>query len=1179
MHLKSLTLRGFKSFADRAILKFEPGVTVIVGPNGSGKSNINDAILWVLGEQSPRSLRGASMEDVVFAGSNSRDPLSLAEVSLSLDNSDGYLPIEYSDVTITRRTVKEGENAYFLNGSPCRLLDIYEILSDSGVGREMYSVISQGRLEEILNSKPEDRRMLVEEAAGVYKYKRRKERSLRKIAIMENNLLRVKDVAKEVQKRLRPLETQAKKAETYKDAKQELKDLEVGSLARNIKELKEEWTDISEREGKLDSKGKTLKEEHSLCEQKIQVFQDRWEKSERLSREYQDRISRLKEAKSRIREGLSLLSEKEANIKMRLAEIKKKESNFDGNIKRWRNEIANCNKLKEKEEEELKNVYNMLKSTGSDAETAKKGRKEKEAELEKIQNELEEKEELINVLKQEISTSKAEEAGASSQFDLAVARQRELDLKIDEVEKKIKAGEEEKKELEQNIDEERNRLKTLSDKALHLRKAINSLKQSRQKIQNQLIGLEEKQKVLNHLQSSHSDYPTGAAWLLNKESISNVLKTVASLIKVRKKYEKAIQAVLGENLFCLVTKDFKDAQKAVDLVKVEKAGKVSFVVQKRLKDKEKKPSQEISNATSALSVVKFPKDYGDIKIFLLEDTYIVDDINAALTLSKKNPQFTFVTLDGEAIFPDGKIGISGTDEESFSLLTRKEKLVQLELEQKKLARSREKLSKQEVRIRSELDELSRAKDQLEGSIKGKEHEMIQLETRLEGRVSERIKNRGERESIEEKSYKLGEELGKTQQKIDQSQRKISDLERGREESRANLGRVRKEKEAWARKESVAVEQVSKSQVEIAALRERRIHTQKREGMAREEISKLEKEFKQDKKTVVILKGSEKRAKILNDHYGKLRDAISEYLAEVEKAGGYGGNFEEEQKEYHKAQSDALKLTEEIGRIDKEFHSVQLDKAQVEVKVNSATKRIVDEYNISLETALKEINISLSPEDASSRIEKLRQKVQKIGPVNSLAIGEFDQLNSRYEFLCSQIEDIMESKKVLKRISKEIDKKILCKFMSTFEQVSLNFQSVFGNLFPNGQAKLVLADPENPLESGIDISAQPSGKKLGKLSLLSGGEKALVALAFLFAIYHTRPSPFYILDEVEPSLDDVNLKRLISLLRELKKEAQFVIITHQRRTIELADSIYGVSMQQDGVSKLISQKIDKQELAS
>lgn len=1174
MYLKELNLKGFKSFADKIRLKFEPGIIVIVGPNGSGKSNLTDAILWALGEQSPSSLRSSLMEDVIFSGSEKRGPLDLAEAVVVLDNVDGYLPIEFSEVTITRRSFRSGESDYFINNSLCRLLDIQELLSDSGVGRDMYSIISQGRLEEVLNSKPEEKRALIEEAAGVLKHKKRKERALRRINSMEQNLTRAKDVAREVDRQLAPLRTQAAKAENYTKLASEVKDLKVKVAVSELKDLRVLWNGLLRKEEELKAKNPPLSERAKILEDEVQKLQAELEEGS-LGQANRG-INRLREIREKANSSALLLEERKRNLasstQVTLNEVNKLEEKKSY----WGKEAVRLEGEKGKSDDEVSNLYEELKEARSLAERVKKERleldkslREKEAKIQTLQSSVASNKEALSLLKAKIENE-------ANKIGFLENQSSTLKSKNKGEQKELAAICSNKQLLEEELFSKEGALEEKNLKVKRLKEEIALAEERKHQLLLKVADASAKRKVLEELVKKEKAFPAGSQWLLgNKRGKAKILGALKDVIEVPAKYEKGIEAALGLDLFCLLVKDIKEAENLVSMLQEGKQSEASLLY---LRKQPSSPSEAIKSATPALKVIKVVKDSLRKAVEgLLRNTYVAASFKEALLLGEKYPDFVFVTPRGEAVFPGGKITVGARTKGYSSVFGSKRELLEVSSLEKKLSSSLRVEDKDLKALKLKLEKEESKREHLASQCQQKKERLLSLEAqskrlgddhseaeKLQQRHLEELENlKAELLQEEAKGREKGIELAALVKEAEPLEKEIAQLASSRERL------LEKEKEVVVRLASV--------QSKVSSYSEKELHVKRQIILAQREADELEEEIARQK--VVISSNNELSKKMANlaKVFKQLFRAIEFRMKEFNKLTRLQeGKFKKTQKLIQSKEQEIKSLQERKASVEAELHQLEIRKAQLELKVTAATQKLTDEYEVPLETALVSLPDDFSSQQSSAKLEELERKIGRLGPINPIAVGEYNSLNERYQFLTNQISDLLESKKSLSRIIRAIEKKMKDKFLQAFNEVNTHFQSVFSYLFPGGKANLYLTCPDDLLNTGIDVVAEPSGKKLKRLTLLSGGERALVSLALLFAVYYTRPSPFYILDEVEPALDDINLQRFISLLERLKGKVQFLIITHQRRTMEIADVLYGVTMQADGVSKVISQKLEQKE---
>lgn len=1171
MYLKSLTIRGFKSFAEKTYLKFEPGITVIVGPNGSGKSNITDAVLWVLGEQSARSLRGSAMEDVIFAGSPARVGAGLAEVSLFLDNSDGILPIEFSEVSVTRRMSRTGESEYFINNSPCRLLDIQEMLMDSGLGREMYSIVSQGKLEEILSSRPEDRRLLIEEVAGVLKYKRRKERALRKLVSMDQNLIRAKDILREVNRQLQPLEKQARRAENYHNLSEKLKYLEVSSYIKELGGLQNEWDELAAVELNLKVSMRDFRNRIALQEKEKENIRAKIEENQANSLVLAEQKRRLHTCVDRASNSLFLLENKKQNLKVRDQELQHKIQQLEERLQKRGHENASLDgrrKVIAGRKDEICKIIGGLQTELSKKEEERAELIEKISDLE---NQINRESKILEDDEKKLHTVRTNVQNHTLKIEFLEAQGKACLEKIESYKKSI---------TENSIDyQEQSRVckgvckekKELTEKLEHLARDNNEIKAKREKIKNEIAALSAEQRAFENLRTALNE--SSSLEIIKKAEVANVLGVLGELISVPKRYEKAIEAVLGTDLLCLLAETIQDAEQIVTFALQEKMKNLNMLAGGGTKKKINKAALD-QKFIPALEVVDCEKKIKDKIAPLFDNVYIVPDIGSAFKFLKSKEskgQYTLVTEAGEVVQSGGKIYI-GSGDESLKLLHRgslkelgkkiNDKIDKLRLLDKEIAYKCE----EESAMSQELSVLSR--------------DLREKELALQNLTADKKKIEDEIKQTDSQKEEGEKELKELLKSINKENEKERELTEGIAEANNKLGFIKQQltklmqiKQDFIEHRNEINQEIIKNELRLSALEEQENYLLRQSGLISEDQNELK-----------ILLDSEKNLCDSLNVFGERFDALKGLLANInDLSGSLIGEIgvkislkEESSKELKRKlgseREENAVLSEKIGELQEKIQNANVSKAQLEVQVESISQKITDDYNIPLDKAIEEYQCDSCLDELKTQAKRVKEIIENLGPVNPVAIEEFNELKERRQFLADQIDDLTESRKALEKIAKAIDKKIKVQFLKAFQEVNYNFQSVFAYLFEGGEAEVILDDLDDPLNSGISFNVHPAGKRLQRVTLLSGGEAALVALAFLFAIHHTRPSPFYILDEVEPALDSMNLQRFTAFLRVQSKETQFLIITHQKRTMEIADLLYGVSMTPEGISSVISQKM-------
>ncbi len=1169
MYLKSLTLKGFKSFADRSRLSLEPGVTVVVGPNGSGKSNISDAILWVLGEQSAKALRGNSMEDVVFAGSSARQAVGIAEVDLVLDNRDGTLPLEFSEVTITRRMFRNGESEYLINQSPCRLLDVQELLHDTGLGRDTHSIISQGRLDEILSSKPEDRRALIEEAAGVLKHKKRKDRAVRKLAAMDIHLDRIRDVLIEVDRQLKPLQRQADKAQEYRGIDAELRDLEVALAVGDLRVLQESWDAVEKREREQDAEVELARYRLSEAERELSTFQGLLEEKGLFVGDLSEQRRRLQSVLERTNSGLLLLEEKGKNLVERLSEMRQKMHQSETRLEGRSREFEQIAEERAVTEAKIQALYNQLGELRREAETVKKERLAADEALSAVMMEARKARKDVDDARADLSEIQQAMSGFAIESDMLTARAAQV--------------RDQRSALMQTLSARRTRLEQLGAKLDHSRKEaslaasdvdkrvrlVDARRSAMEKVRDELTEVRAEVRALEEVDRAFEAASPALAWLLAREhELPGVIGPVTDHITVPEEYERVVERVLGADVFCVLLKSASDVGRTVAVLEEYGATDFSLVP---VDTAEPPVLPETGPGVRLVDVIKCPDEIWGALNVLIGDVRVVDTLDEALA-SNAAP-WRLATRSGHTVWPSGRVRVGPNLDDDAGLLARRRSLVDL---RDRMTSLDAELGDAEALLVEATEALGAAQQdalEIEQTIANLAAESSSLSEdagRIEQAVTESDTEAAgidlRLRQIDEKTVKNSPQQRALTDRIEQGLVRIEELED------ATIAR-REERDVRFREESEVSNRLSGCQVEIAAVSEREVHLKRRFAALTSETSELKHTVAQSSLTTESLEALILRIQPLHDLYADLLERAEHWADRLrDRARFEQADSESLRQTIHDGQDGVRAAQAAVDAASEAMGDVRVEKAALEVQVTAAVKRIVEDLGVPIERALEVPSI----EDRAAALERahrLRKRIANMGPVNPVAVEEYQGLSDRRDFMQSQLDDLLSSRKSLQKVISAIDRKVRDRFLETFELVNNHFQDIFALLFPGGHAYLALTDPDDPEETGVEVVAQPRGKRLQKMTLLSGGEKSLTALAVLFAVYRTRPCPFYILDEVEAALDDTNLRRFIGFVDSLRSHTQFVIVTHQRRTMEMADVLYGVSMQADGVSKVVSQKVE------
>ena len=1181
MYLKRLELQGFKSFADKTVLEFKSGITSVIGPNGSGKSNISDAIRWVLGEQSMKSLRGAKSEDVIFAGTQARKSLGFAEVSMVIDNTDGKLPIEYSEVTVTRKLYRSGETGYFINKVPCRLKDVLELFMDTGIGKDGYSIIGQGKIDEILSNKSEDRRKIFEEAAGIVKYRTRKAESEKKLEQTKLNLLRINDILTEIEANIEPLKAQSEKARQYLDLREELKNIEVGLFLHNISEYKEKLEKVVED---------------------IQIVED-----QNLAEN--EKMENLQKAKEELKveiDNITLKIEEMQNIGFESTnKIEKINSEIGISKERIQNNSANKERLKT-EIEDIKNRINEL-----DEEKNQKLSKKEDlySNREKYQKELEEKESELAELTKKLSSKELEIEGKKEEIERNTDAKYEiiseissLDTNFENIEKREKTAKAEIESLTSEIDGARNEKQ---EKGKHFyeieykkNELTKSLQDKKSKKDESMIKIKEFETTLNNLnyesrmkdsrlkflietEKEKEGYTRSVKSLLNDcEKDSNLKKgmngVLANLISVDKKYETAIEMCLGQALQNIVTDTEEDAKKLVEHLRNNKLGRASFLPVSSIRGK--KLDRIIKNSTEgvigvASDLVKCDKKYEQIVLNLLGRTLIVENMDTAIQMAKLNSySFRIVTLEGDIISNTGAITGGSIQTKTVNILGR--------------SREIEDLEKALKEINEKIEKTTKAKDEYTDSASDVIEEVTRLEKELQDIEIEYAAENQKMISMEENIEKLElrrekikkeiEELGK--QKIDNR------TEKEEKEERINYLTSETQKlseivEEFAANNKENQKYIDDLNFDITNLKISVSSFDESGSSIDELIERINQDIENSK---ISIENKEKNIQDVLTENENLEQKIKELEEEIQKIKSEVENSStliENLKNDRLGKSEKLKNAEK--EINDEFSVIEDIKGQIvkldvrKTKLEQDLEQVVNNLWIEYELTPNNAGEYQKPQNvqkAARDVNSIRTKIKELGSINIDSIEEYKKTKERYDFMCEQRLDLENTAAKLRNIISDMTKTMKEQFVEKFELINKNFNEVFVELFGGGKAEIKLEDENNVLECGIDIHVQPTGKKLQNMMLLSGGEKAFTAIALLFAILKINPAPFCVLDEIEAALDDVNVYRFAEYLKKFSKETQFLVITHRKGTMEAANTVYGVTMEENGVSKLLSMKL-------
>ncbi len=1169
MYLKSLTLKGFKSFADKTQMVFDPGLTVVVGPNGSGKSNISDSILWVLGEQSAKMLRGQAMEDVIFSGSSGRQAVGLAEVTLVLDNSDRTIPIDFSEVAITRRMFRSGESEYLINGSPARLRDITDILHDSGLGKDTHSIISQGKLDSILASRPEERRELVEEAAGISKHRRRKERSERKLKAMQENLTRAKDIEREIKRQLRPLEKQVDKAKRHRDLADQLSELTTTLAVDDLRQLQVRYRALSEKgkecdaaielaQYRFDEKNRDLEKYQSLLEQKGIFVGDLGEQRRRL----QDLLGRMDS-------DMRLLEEKGKNMVTRLSEMRMGLSAMERQGRDLSEEHERVEREYASAKVEADDLQKKVVELGPAAKEATARRRELGSKVAQLTADVRASQRTADAETLAFAKLRDQISNAEVEDQMFESRLAQIADSVATAQEALDQRREQKGNIESDLAAARGVDESSAEK---IRSCKDGVRDARAKEGDARGRLQSAKATLSALESVDSQAQNASELVaeLARDRAGQVRCRVADLVEAPSELEAIVESLLGEDLSALVVAGVDDA---CDLAEHALASKSRGRATIMALDVSSASANDGAPGRSLFDEIEVKEDAEGLVRALLGDVRIVDGVREAILAHEEAPAFTYVTASGVTVLPDGRttVGMASTVEQGA--LERKRRIRALRSEVPDLEGALEAATKAVAAAESSLsaarDESAHAKEEvarLNGELSSTTSEIGRLEAQLRQATSEQAQVTKSREAAAERASKAREEVERHKLAAEEAEKRTTELSRQLEE-------VQSERQSASREENNNEAKLSDAKLKLATIVERRNHLAVREEELGRQLKDLEERRRQTERSSHALDVLRLRVEPLHQRYesiherglawaGRLRDRAS--LAEADS--------DSLKKTINDAREAVSSASVELESAKSAANDVKVEMGRLEVQVENAIEAITRDGYV-LEEAL-ELPAPEDREQMERTVSRLKREIDNIGPVNEVAMDEYLTLKQRADYISEQVEDLESARKSLQKITAAIERKMRRQFLVIFDAVNANFTEVFGLLFPGGHAHLEMTDPDHLDETGVEIVAQPRGKKIQKMMLMSGGEKSLTALALLFAVYRTRTVPFYVFDEVEAALDDSNLSKLLDAIEALKDTTQLIVISHQRRTMEEADVLYGVSMQADGVSHVVSQRLDK-----
>lgn len=1186
MYLKSIEVQGFKSFANKIVFQFHQGITGIVGPNGSGKSNVADAVRWVLGEQRIKQLRGESMQDVIFSGTELRKPLGYAFVGITFDNADHKLAIEYEEVTVARRLYRSGESEYSINGTPCRLKDVNELFYDTGIGKEGYSIIGQGQIEKILSGKPEEKRELFDEAAGIVKFKKRKATAQKKLEDEKNNLVRVTDILSELEKQVAPLEKQSEKAKVYLRKKEELKELDVNVFLLENKKLTQQ---LEELEGKC-----TIAQED---------YDNTTKQYDRIKVEYdeiQARIETLEQEIEAARTTLTDASVTRGRLEGEINVLKEQIKGARGNEEHFRDRITAIKEQIALREGERAKILEDKTALDEKVAALEKGRSEAKEALSEVQGRIEELNRKIEEDKNQIITMLGERATIKSKmssFDTMMEQMRirkaELNSRLlrarsDEAERdaEIESLQEEFQRITDEISEADAHLAQMEEHNSAFRDRLRQKDEEIKESQGAYQRYKSQLDTISNLTERYEGYGNSIQKVMEqREHHKGIIGVVADIIKVDKEYETAIETALGGSIQNIVTEDEETAKAMIGFLKKNRFGRATFLP---LTSIAKPQAFKMSDALKeqgviglADTLVRTDTRYRNVAKTMLGRIVVVDNVDNAVRIAKKyNYSIRMVTLEGELLVPGGAIS-GGAFKNNSNLLGRRRELEELE---QKLKAAKKKLEDATIAIENIKVERNSVRRSIEEEKAALQELYIRQNTaRLNVVSAQERKNEAEQgfgdliqeqRDIEHKVHEINADKEKTLHDLKASEENEKTLEQG-------IAACQKELETYRLEESGKTGKVGEWDVEYEKLLQKQEFEQTNlnriEGelvRSREELSEVQTSLDS---CLADIQNRQQNIAEIEKTIAASHDTQSDAEHSLKEKQKTKEELSQQQKNFFKTREE---ISEKKNALDKEVYRLNSQREKLEDTIENQINYMWNEYEITLNNAASMRNEALKDiAEMKKQITAIKDAIRKLGDVNVNAIEDYKVLMERYTFMKNQHDDLIEAEKTLEGIIEELDTAMRRQFAEKFEEIKREFDKVFKELFGGGKGTLQLIEDEDILEAGVRIIAQPPGKKLQNMMQLSGGEKSFTAIALLFAIQNLKPSPFCLLDEIEAALDEGNVSRFAKYLNKLTKSTQFIVITHRRGTMEQADRLYGITMQEKGVSTLVSVNLVDSEVES
>lgn len=1197
MNFKRIEIVGFKSFADKTIVEFDGGITAIVGPNGCGKSNVADAIRWVLGEQSSKTLRGSSMQDVIFAGTENRKSLSYAEVTMVLDNSDRTLNIDYNEVALTRKLYRSGDSEYLINNTPCRLKDIVDVLHDSGIGRDGYSIIGQGKVDEIVNSKPENRRLIFEEAAGISKFKSKKVEASRKLERVRDNLSRLRDILGEIERQLTPLKHQAENAKKYLVLKEALKKAEINNYIY-------QYDNASVNKETINSRINAIKEELSLrnadLENVVKRYNENFEKINNIDKDINSLYNKMIELNVNLEKSSSeavVVNEKISNLNNELNRLNFETSKIQNQIEELKNLLST--KTSKKEENLTK-----IDALNEEIEVAR-------SKYLKIVDELAKSEDLSEENQKSMVDALSKLSDLKSDFSKKTTEKTALEDKLNEITKLLNEETIKNVELSSNQSKLNENISKLNNEKILLKNETSSclnkynenilkqrnLEEKISNLQNSVAMLDSRKKTIMEMQKDMDGFNNTVKNLIKHSETNEKLKkefigVVANLMDVPKQFETAIEMSLGGAIQNIVTENEQNTNNLINYLKQNSLGRATFLpltsVKPRGIDDRYLSKLKLNGCYGIASdLIKFDKKYQNVFDNLLGATVIVNDLPLAISLAKEcNYSFKIVTLDGDVINPSGAFSGGSKKNSVSNLIGRTREIEEIELHLKKLnleledsLKLKEVIEKLLQETQEKIKENNQKSQNIELNIATENEKLLALK-------NSSIEGNNLIESYKKSLETLSFSATKLDNEILELETLISSINTNKTNTNSAITKTQEQFSNLKQERDNFNEKITTIRVEIASINSENLALTEEESRINNEL--LDKNSNLEEIGENLNKLNSQKQSLLNkleqiknnENYKECERQINEVKSKLDSLDEYKQNLQISLKELDE---DRTNFTNQINKLSNKQNMEELNLSKIDTELENMQERVWEEYELTYASSLEYKIENYNLEEGLIEANKNKREIDKLGFVNVNAIEESVTLNERYETLNEQVLDLTKAEEDTSKVIRELNSEMVNRFTTEFGKINENFKKVFKELFGGGRAELVLVKPETEdettgekvcdiLDAGVDIIAEPPGKSLKNLSLLSGGEKALTAIAILFAILKLKPMPFCLLDEIEAALDDANVGRFAKYLNRFSSETQFIVITHRKPTMELADRLYGVTMQEKGVSKIVSVKL-------